>query len=1067
MKRRFLLILLLLALAASVFGAACGGGTKYTVTFETNGGSPVASQTLAPGADIVVPNDPVKEYFTFDGWYGDQALTSEYRFGKMPSADITLYAGWIGDKTSTIRFDSDGGSAVDDIVALSGTVIEQPDDPVKTGYVFDGWYNGDQRYTFGKMPEQNLVLTAKWTASREYAFVTLVLDGDVYETVPVRRNQTLAVPALSLPAGVNVGAWCTDETYNDEYLFGSMVTADFTLYAVTYSEGLSIEDGVVVGYTGASSVVIPAYYDGQAVTAIGADAFFGNQTIESVRLPETVTVIGKGAFYNCSYLTEINLSDQIVSIGSYAFYSCVRLRNAGTMGGLTEVAEGVFDGCKDLRSVTFSASLRSVGAYAFADCAALTSIDLGDSVQTIRQYAMSGSGIVSFRIPKNLVSLGEGAFDGCDSLLSVSVAQGNTQFATDDGNLYTDGKSTLLLYLPCTEDGTDKGETSFGIQGFVTKIAPGAFSGNTNLKSVSFENANRGLRFELGTLKGMENLETLTLNALPENYETGETYLAYLFGASTAVENGQNGNFVPASLKKVRILSAIGTLPAYAFYGCTGVEEIEGLDTVTWYEAYSLAFTGLKEISVSGSVGFENNDPISVFAGCKALTAINFTQGSGGLFQSYDGCIYNADYSELLLVPAGKQTISYHEELTVVRENAFAYTTMESLVIPDTVKRIENGAVKNASRLAKLTVPFIGGSSSENQYLLYIFGGIKTEKTGSSGEITVEWTNPNSAPARLSSVTVTARLSEVPAFAFAYCSGLTEVSFGEGSEIAAIGAYAYYSTGVSELPLGDQTEIIGAGAFSACNNLTNVVIPGTVKEIGAEAFSNCANLASVVIEEGVEVIGDMAFASYYVDYETNLGTTIRGYHSSMTAVSIASSVKTIGAAAFAYAGAYFQTSNISYTLNSAFALTIAPNSKIETIGDLAFYYSAINSLYLPSTLKTIGVSAFENCALLTNVEIGDRANGSEIQTFGGRSFGSCLSLKSLIIYKNVAVQEDVPTVLLYSSGDGNQTNFLYGSDNCKIYVPDAALSYYKSAEIWSEYTNLCPLSEYKEGGEND
>ena len=65
------------------------------------------------------------------------------------------------------------------------------------------------------------------------------------------------------------------------------------------------------------------------------------------------------------------------------------------------------------------------------------------------------------------------------------------------------------------------------------------------------------------------------------------------------------------------------------------------------------------------------------------------------------------------------------------------------------------------------------------------------------------------------------------------------------------------------------------------------------------------------------------------------------------------------------------------------------------------------------------------------------------------------------------MQEDVPTVLLYSSGDGNQTNFLYGSDNCKIYVPDAALSYYKSAEIWSEYTNLCPLSEYKEGGEND
>ena len=103
MKRKILLLILAL-LAVSFTVAACKEKTLYTVTFETNGGSPVASQTLEPGADIVVPGDPVKENFKFAGWYSDEKFSSEYRFGKMPSSDLTLYALWTGEKTSTIRF---------------------------------------------------------------------------------------------------------------------------------------------------------------------------------------------------------------------------------------------------------------------------------------------------------------------------------------------------------------------------------------------------------------------------------------------------------------------------------------------------------------------------------------------------------------------------------------------------------------------------------------------------------------------------------------------------------------------------------------------------------------------------------------------------------------------------------------------------------------------------------------------------------------------------------------------------------------------------------------------------
>ena len=132
--------------------------------------------------------------------------------------------------------------------------------------------------------------------------------------------------ALTLPEGVSHTAWSTDEYSGTPYDFSQKVTGDLKLYATTYSEGLSVRGGVVVGYQGGSTVVIPSVYNGETVTAIGEDAFLGNKTIESVKLPDTVTTIGKNAFYRCEYLVEINLTKEITSVGAYAFYACERLK---------------------------------------------------------------------------------------------------------------------------------------------------------------------------------------------------------------------------------------------------------------------------------------------------------------------------------------------------------------------------------------------------------------------------------------------------------------------------------------------------------------------------------------------------------------------------------------------------------------------------------------------------------------------------------------------------------------------------------------------------------------------
>lgn len=67
---------------------------EYTVSFNTNGGSAVSSQTLVSGSKVTDPGDPEKDDYTFAGWYSDEGLTSQYNFDNEVSSDFTLYAKW-------------------------------------------------------------------------------------------------------------------------------------------------------------------------------------------------------------------------------------------------------------------------------------------------------------------------------------------------------------------------------------------------------------------------------------------------------------------------------------------------------------------------------------------------------------------------------------------------------------------------------------------------------------------------------------------------------------------------------------------------------------------------------------------------------------------------------------------------------------------------------------------------------------------------------------------------------------------------------------------------------------
>lgn len=139
---------------AQITGEVIGA---YTVTFQSEGGSEVASQIRA-NAPAARPADPTKEGHTFIGWYNGE---EKWNFADAVATDLTLTAKWQINQY-TITFDTAGGSEVAPITQDYGTTITAPANPTKTGYTFAGW----DKTIPSTMPAGDMTITARWTENR-------------------------------------------------------------------------------------------------------------------------------------------------------------------------------------------------------------------------------------------------------------------------------------------------------------------------------------------------------------------------------------------------------------------------------------------------------------------------------------------------------------------------------------------------------------------------------------------------------------------------------------------------------------------------------------------------------------------------------------------------------------------------------------------------------------------------------------------------------------------------------------------------------------------------------------
>lgn len=139
---------------------------KYTVTFNSQGGSEVASQAVYAGEKIVKPANPTKEKEYFVDWYKEAECTNVWDFeNETVSQDITLYAKWTSI-AYTVTFETNGGSAIEAQLVPEGTFATKPvPAPTKEGYLFEEWYTEQTMtnfFDFYTPITKDITLYAKW-----------------------------------------------------------------------------------------------------------------------------------------------------------------------------------------------------------------------------------------------------------------------------------------------------------------------------------------------------------------------------------------------------------------------------------------------------------------------------------------------------------------------------------------------------------------------------------------------------------------------------------------------------------------------------------------------------------------------------------------------------------------------------------------------------------------------------------------------------------------------------------------------------------------------------------------
>ena len=422
-----------------------------------------------------------------------------------------------------------------------------------------------------------------------------------------------------------------------------------------------------------------------------------------------------------------------------------------------------------------------------------------------------------------------------------------------------------------------------------------------------------------------------------------------------------------------------------------------------------------------------------------------------------------------ITIPSNVTTIGERAFVDVQLERSdYSYGNSQSItsvVIPEGVKKIEEGAFYRCDNLSNIKIPssvtkieadafyntaWINSIRQNNQFVI-VNNILIDDGMTSTGDITIpsnvvsisgsafqsnEGITSVKIPSsvkeigkdaftfcqKLKSVEISSGLTSIGENAFSQCDSLSEISIPDS--VVNIDNYAFdMCNNLSKVRLSKNIKTIKDGTFQICKNLTNIDIPSGVTQIGDFAFSSCDKLAKVRIPASVTKISDDAFDSgrnliaayceknsYSSNYFKNKGIDVQEYDkysaddSDIEAgdIGIATDKNNIK---WRYTKLSDGTLSISVVGESASGSIEIPSQlnghQVTVIEERAFLDCKITSVKIPEGVKSISKQAFGSCGQITSVEI-----PLSVIDIGEGAFSDSMGLGSVTIpNKSVSIGE--------------------------------------------------------------
>lgn len=447
---------------------------------------------------------------------------------------------------------------------------------------------------------------------------------------------------------------------------------------------------------------------GDHVMAITDHAFSYNQSLKEVICGQSLEKIGQKAFQNCCLLQNICFNEHLLEIGDEAFCQ-TSLKSLDLPSSLQSIGRKAFDHALDIHELIIQQNVSLIKNSAFSNCyienlkffckmknipkkcfykSHIQQVQLSNDIITIEEEAFAYNRFIKFQCPQSLKYIGKSAF----SKTPIQMIDFN------DGLLEIDKQAFMLnRLLDCKFPSS------------LQKIGADAFFGAINTQTLIIPGTVKTISYSAFNLTNIDSL------ILEEGVDSIEPYAFY-----------------HSSVKDIVFPRTLKSIGHYAFAYCQRIKEIQFFQDLDYLSDFAFYMCPFLKINTLNHINKKNDQPIEDDnLDVEELLQKEFDDlfddllADGITFEDQSMIFSSKDYhdEDILIIPKGirkieqlhhevfgpylynPQEVIFNQQLEVIGEYAFDHTRIKTLILPQSVKTIENNAFDYCYQLTELILP--------------------------------------------------------------------------------------------------------------------------------------------------------------------------------------------------------------------------------------------------------------------------------------------------------------------------------------------------------------------------